>query len=821
MRMSFAARTGLSALAISMAMTGFTPAIAQANAQANAQESDSNVEESSGGITTIVVTARRQEESMQKAAIAIDAVSGDALASGGVIDSQGLGKSVPSLSVTNGGGSNTSIIIRGVGNIVSSSYIDAAVTPSYDGVVMGRGAGAFGAAFYDLERVEVLKGPQGILYGRNATGGAVNIIPKRPELGHTGFGFNASLGNYDAVNVDGYVNVSLGDTSALRVSAMRQIHDGYNRDGTDDLNRKGVRAQLLFEPNDDLSIRLAGDVTQVRGMGAGASYIGHYAGPNFIAAPTDNSEGLNTPAANAYRQTVMGAPGFGLLDPMNREQIVHYKYYGVNAEINYETGIGTFTIIPAYRVSDGYSYFSGPAFNMAYAKEKDEQFSLEARLAGSAGIIDYVVGGFYFDESIENTGEYNQEFVLPMQTYTSGTKSIAGFGQLTANITDTFRAVGGIRYTRDKKEIDGSITNYIAFCSLPPVPRPECRAPGVLPHFPNFTDSATAFNWLITNGFLAPGTVLDESLGVQVWPNQMLPGGFIQRTTNSPSDSGSFSKVTWKAGVEYDVAPDSLLYAQVETGYRAGGFQLAEGNTTYKPETITAYTIGSKNRFWDNKVQFNVELFYWKYKNQQITYFTIDEATDTLINVTQNVGKSDIKGFDIDAIFKPFDNTTLTGKVQYLDTKYKDLHLITAPPRDNYNCPVTNTGRTTNTGAPILDFDCSGRPLIFSPKWSVNMGIEQVIPLGDWDLVADVNTSWRSKQYGQFNFLDFQLINSYWQSNASLTLKSLDQNLNIGVFVNNIEDNRQITFPQASPIGFASANYTAPRTYGVRFGAQF
>ncbi|WP_088182925.1 TonB-dependent receptor [Sphingobium sp. Z007] len=470
------------------------------------------------GLDDIVVTAQRKAESAQKAAIAIDAVTGDTLIQQGITKAEDITKSVPAITVTNGGGSNTSIFIRGVGNITSSSYNDPAVAPSYDGVVLGRAAGAFGSAFYDLARVEVLKGPQGILYGRNATGGAVNIIPARPELGRNGAGFNVSFGNYDAVSADGYLNLATGDTSALRVAATRQVSDGYNRDGSDDLKRTGLRGQFLIEPSDAVTLRIGADWTKIGGVGPGSSYIGSYtpgpSGYSFTPSGFDTSEGFNTDAANAYRQTLVGAPGFGFLNAMNQQQSVDYIYWGVNAELNWKTGIGTFTLVPAFRKSKGDSFFYGPAFNTAYNAETDKQYSLEARLAGSVGMVDYVLGGFYFNEKIDAQTEYNQEFVLPIQSYTHKTKSWAAFGQLTANVSDRFRVVGGARYTRDKKAMDGIINNFITFCGgLPPanITPPAsfaagCAAPNGLPRYPNSLTTGDTVNWLVSNGWIAAGS---------------------------------------------------------------------------------------------------------------------------------------------------------------------------------------------------------------------------------------------------------------------------------------------------------------------------
>ena len=811
-----------------------TDATSQPVATTTGQVEPASTQQAESGIGDIIVTAQRREESLQRAAIAIDAVNGNSLTQRGIPDAVSLTKTVPALSIPAPGGPVVSIFIRGVGNITTSSYNEAAVTPTYDGVVLGRGGGVFGAAFYDLARVEVLKGPQGILYGRNATGGAVNIIPAHPEIGRTSMGFNVSAGNYSAVNADAHVNLATSSTTAIRLAAAYSTHDGYNRDGTDDLERSSVRAQFLFQPSTDFSLRLAGDYTALGGMGTGGNYEGTYVpnaagGYNFVASGIDNSAGLNSPEGNAFRQTILGAPGFGFLQPMQAEARLRNKYWGVNAELNVQTGIGKFTFIPAYRESSDHSVFYGPAFNTALTNEDVNQLSFEGRLAGKVSMFDYVVGGFYFHEKIDALDEYNQEFVLPIQRYELKSESLAAFGQLTAHISDRFRLIGGARYTHDRKSIDGLINNFITFCGgAPDGVGPElitppgsfaqgCAAPGGLPRYPNFLSTGDTIAWLRNNGWIAPNS--QDQPGYQLF-NTLNGVGQILKSYNPVVDGGTYSRVTWKASAEYDLAPSSLLYATVETGYRAGGFQLTESKTRYKPEFITAYTIGSKNRFFDNRLQLNVEAFLWKYKDQQITYFTVD-PNGTLINSSENAGRSTIKGVDVDAIVKPTRTTTLSGKVQYLDSNYDNLHLFTASPRDNFDCPFTLTGGVAG-GAPVKDFNCSGRPLLFSPKWTLNLGAEQVVPVGgDWELVGNVNTAWRDAQWGAFEYLDFERIRAYWTTDAQLTLRQSSSGLAVSAFVYNIENKRRDLAPQASPIGAAVGHYSAPRTYGIRLSESF
>lgn len=786
------------------------------------------------GIDEIIVTAQRREESLQKAAIAIDAISGTDLTERGVGSAEGLTKTIPALSIPSPGGGVASIFIRGVGNITTDGWSDAAVTTSYDGVVLGRGNGVFGAAFYDLARVEVLKGPQGILYGRNATGGAVNIIPAPPEIGQRSAGFDLGFGNFDAVDVDAYVNLPTSSNSALRLAGSRTTRSGYDRDGTDDARRGSLRGQFLIEPRDDLTLRLGADYTYLGGKGVGATYIGAFTpnaagGYDFTPSGLGPSEGLNTPAANAYRRTVLGAPGFGFFLPMNSEPKQDQTFWGVNAELNWETGIGKFTFIPAYRKSSEHSVSYGPGFNSALTNNEVSQFSLEGRLGGKIGIFDYLVGGFFFDEKIHANNEYNQEFVLPIQKYTHKTDSFAGFGQLTAHVADRLRLIAGARYTRDKKSIDGIINNFITFCGgVPDGVPPElitppgsfaqgCAAPGGLPRYPNFLTTGDTINWLKNNGWIASSAT--DQPGYQLF-NLANGVGQILKTYNPVVDSGSYSRVTWKASAEFDVTGENLLYATVETGYRAGGFQLTESKTRYQPEFITAYTIGSKNRFFNNRVQLNLEAFLWKYKDQQITYFTVD-PNGTLINSSENAGRSTIKGVDADLIVKPMTGTTISGKVQYLDTKYNDLHLFTAAPRDNFACPFKFTGGFAG-GAPVKDFNCSGNPLLFSPKWTVNLGVEQVVPVSsDLELVGNIDTAWRDAQWGAFEYLPFERIPAYWTTDLGITIRMPGAGLSLTGYIYNLENKRRNVAPQASPIGIAIGHYTAPRTYGLRLSGRF
>ncbi|GAB3114374.1 TonB-dependent receptor [Aestuariicella hydrocarbonica] len=776
----------------------------------------------------VVVTAQRRAESLQDAAIAIDAVTGEGLMKSGVTNAYELSKVVPALQITNGGGGASALYMRGVGNRTSSAYIDPAIAMSYDGVFLGRASGASSSVFYDLERVEVLKGPQGTLYGRNATGGAVNILPAKPVLGEQSGFFNATVGNIDSVQVQGAVNIPIGDNNALRLSANKQKRDGYNDDGTGDTDNYGIRAQFLSQVNDDLTVRIGADYTDVGGVGAGTTYTGVYSKNglgdySLVPSGLDIDEGMNTAAGNAYRNTVLGAPGFGFLTDIQDDWYVDNQYKGINAEITYAFKAGDLTIVPAWRKVEQDSKFGVPGFNSGWFQETDEQKSLEIRFAGETeGAFEYIVGAYYIDETIEGDNTFNQEFVLPMQEFKQDSESWATFGQATWHLTENTRLVTGVRYTDDKKTMQGKIDNYITFCGGPGgdlITPPDsfaagCATPGNLPIYPTLDNVAQADAFLTDNGWAA--AFVDVGGGVTVIP--LTTGvGTVLHVNNTTDDSYQKSKTTYRVAFEWDLMEDSMVYLSYETGYRSGGFQLAAA-PTYDPEYLDAITLGSKNRFLDGALQLNIEAFYWDYKDQQISYFTISDGV--LENLTDNVGSATSKGIDIDLKWAAAENTLVTAKAQYLKASYDDLHFQAAPPRDNINCPSTVIG-TTADGAPMLDFDCSGNESVFSPELTLILGVTQTIPVSDYNLIIALNSRWVDDQVSGFWNLEHEKIESYTTTDLDITFEPQSGDWFLSAYARNLEDERRISSTQASPIGLAMTQYGAPLTYGLRFGYNF
>ncbi|MCC7460930.1 MAG: TonB-dependent receptor, partial [Gammaproteobacteria bacterium] len=215
----------------------------------------------------------------------------------------------------------------------------------------------------------------------------------------------------------------------------------------------------------------------------------------------------------------------------------------------------------------------------------------------------------------------------------------------------------------------------------------------------------------------------------------------------------------------------------------------------------------------------NAEIFWWKYKDQQINFFALS-PNGVLVSTTQNVGESTNKGLDLDMVFAVTRNTRLSARYNYLRATYDNLHFITAPPRDNFGCPFTFTGQLAG-GAPVKDFNCSGKPAMYSPQQTVNAGIDQTFPLSRVDLVASVNTTWRDDQWSSVEYLVHELLPSYWATDASLSVRAPDDKWSVTAYARNLEDKRRALSAQVPVVGAGMVSYGPGATYGLRVQAGF
>lgn len=605
-------------------------------------------------------------------------------------------------------------------------------------------------------------------------------------------------------------NIPIGDDTALRISGDGFGHDGYLDDGESDEKTRAGRIQLLHKFSSDLTVRLGADYENLTGTGNGSTYEGVYRyNPatrqyGFVGSGLPRSDGEYDAASQAYRSTVRALPTGRNFAPLADYPYSNRVFYGVNAEIDYETPYGKLVVEPSYRHGGGANRTAVPGYTVD-PNEDDEQYEVETRFLGKRiGMFDYTVGGLYYDETNDGHYSINQQALVVYQDFHQSTESYAVFGRATAHLTDTLRLVGGIRYTNDDKDFNGTSQRLLIACTLMTPTGPNCPtaplfslvptlAQQTIPH-PAVSGGATP---LIVNGRFS-GAVDTR--------------GDVNVDAELPTD-----KVTYRAAVEYDLTPRSLLYFSYETGYRTGGFSLSTGYETYQPEKITAYTFGAKNRFFDNRLQLNLEAYRWLYSNQQVNHVGIDLAGQTG-SFTQNIGRSTNQGIEAEARYLLTPTTVLSTDIQYLDATY-DSFVYQAPIG---SAPVVTGCRQSVTSATLRTVDCSGRPTFNSPKWTANFGIEQTLRLPGYKLVASADTQYRSSRYVGFDYTVQEHQTATFETNAELTLTPDVGRWSLQAYARNLENTRYDVDANLFGLGnILTESTNAPRTYGVRVSYKY
>lgn len=718
--------------------------------------SDQATSDAESPLGDIVVTAQRRSESQQRAAISVTARTGDQLLTQGVNSIQQLSSVAPALQITPATGTYTWFAVRGVSNTGANAFADPAVAVNLDGVYLATPTVLEGL-LYDLDRVEILKGPQGTLYGRNATAGAINIITKQPDFD---FGGDATLevGNFASVFGQGALNVPVTDGIAIRFAGMGSKRDGYFSDGTSDSNLVAGRVSLLFKPSDNFRFVVIGDFADQRGRGTGSTVIKDCGGAQCYVG------GVWTGLAD---QSAAFAP----IAPKSHKTYLNNNYRGVSTQLQWDNPLGTLTMIGAHRWSD-VDYYTHTTGILISEQQKPEATSFEARLASRGeGLIRWLVGTYYLDTTMRSRSVSENgagRSFGDQRTYTGGT-AWAGFGQLTIAPTETLRLVGGLRYTTEKK-----------------------------------FSRTQRYNVLNTVG-----------------PDPIIPLTPTSAPIYSVDESHRWNSATWKLGVEWDVGTRSLLYANASTGFKAGGFFSGPpGNDSYAPEKVTAYVAGSKNRFLNNTLQVNAELFYLDYRDQQISYTKIVGAAS--VSVTENAGRLTAKGAEVEVNWFPLRNTQLGANVQYLDTEYNSLVYFTpSPPAAQSLCELTpgQPGGTTRV-------NCNGLDALQSPKWSMTGSIDQTVPLANGGkMIARANVLYETERYNHISYVPTTISPANARLDLSLTYEAPGGAWRVTAYGRNVTDTVTPTYILPPPGFNQNAAFVAvlkpPRTYGLRVQGKF
>lgn len=767
-----------------LSSVGFVALATTASAQDAPTAAPADQGSDQASIEDIVVTASRREENVQRAALSIQALTSETLTRANVSRPEDLASISPGVQIGSAG-PYAQAYVRGVGNYATNSFAESPIAFNLDGVYISRAWGTRGM-FYDLDRVEVLKGPQGTLYGRNASGGAINVITAKPKLGVvTGF-IEGQAGNYNLWQGTAAINLPLGDTVAVRASGQIIDRDGYLSDGYDDDKTRAARLQMLWEPSSDFSLLLNANYQHIGGRGVGGILTRPASSQKFLGA-TDNP---------LVEQIFRAEPVLGPLNIVpQKDGYINVDVYAIGAELNWNLGFATLTVLPAYREGKLRGLQYTPGFSV-FNNEHNRQTSVEVRLANGGDRLKWVLGGYFFDERIENldgnpTTIVNQGVNAQVsRSLDTRTRSYAAFGQATYSVTDALRLTAGLRYTYERK-----------------------------------TDRELLQNYALPADFLNPtacgSSTFDPSLGFPLVCRADIPIAPPPLTYNS---------WTWKAGLEYDIGPQSMGYFNASTGFKSGNFYTAPPPNTYRPEKLTAFEAGIKNRFLDNRLQVNLELFYWKYKDHQESYVGPTSIPGVFTFVTVNAGRAKSYGADLDIFFRASPNDDLSLKVQYNKSNYdvfafQNLTAVFGPPVTGCGVGPVVAGEQT--------VDCSGKSLIRAPEWSGTASYSHTFQLGSHgSLQASADVQFASSSYLSIDFLEAGRQEAYAIGNFDLTYRTEDKRWTVSAYVHNIW-NQQVfnqvfrsnfvspNNPLADPDGLFLGTARPPRTIGGRIRYSF
>ena len=944
------------ALLVSSATLLAPGALAQTT-PADAPAAPGSTEAEEGGIEDIVVTAQRREESLQDVPLSITAISGEELRNADIRDITRLEQTVPGLRVGRSGPAGRPAI-RGVYSEAIQANSDPRIGFYIDEIYQSR-LQQTTAAFVDLERVEVQKGPQGTLFGRNSLGGNIALTSARPRDEYDG-GVALIYGNYDRIKAEGFVNIPITEGLAFRVAGAIDRHGPYYRSIVNrradlgDLSYQFVRGSLRFAPpglDDRLEVTVRGSYFNEddRGLGSfNVKNLGAIVDTSLIRQPGQSvtfngvtyplpfgfnggnyATGVLVPFSPQLRDGIPDINGADIGIPIpGKYTILHdfpaenrIKGKNASAVVNFDL-----TDDVRLRSITGYTDFffsnindtdQGPIpFSAFYFITEAETFTQEFQLqsANASSPLQYTLGGYYMNDKIgEGSGTVFSQTNYTTLTaaanglpvlYASGgncgysfspitntalscnlsnlasndtaspvsaeTKSYAGYGQVSYTIADKLTLTGGVRYTVDDKEYRqaaqaggtfttpvGGATGFIAqrnaaaLAAGQPIPFPLGPAGyrAVIPfnrdraNFANFEcDGLTPADFAVAGTNTVVGTV---------------PNYFITRCGER-----KFKYWTYRVAADYKITPDNMVYASYSTGVHSGGFgasfaptTIPQGTfTTFDAERVKAIEVGTKNSFFNRRLQVNAAVFYNKYTDNQVqgTQF-VATGPNTGVNVATiaNVGDTEAPGAELSIVARPIPRLTIRAAGTYLHARNTVAPLgifnsglctistgPTSPCTTNrvqnqaglgsgfFPNPFTNPELFVplrNSAGEIVGFDS----LFFgkrtrvqnTPDWAANFGISYDIPLGSGATLTPEADVIYSGDYllsaSAPNFLQEE----YAKIDARLTYRTED-GLSVQAYVQNLTNQATLGRITTGTLS-AQGTYSDPRTYGVRLGYRF
>jgi len=760
----FTERKSLSLIAGRIALSAAIASVLQAGS-ASAAESPATA-----GLQEIIVTAQRTETSLQETPVSITAFGSEALKERGVTSLLEISAFTPNLQVgsrSGSAGNQGGYAIRGVGvNATGSSpsvglYIDDVYFPSGSGNLLG---------LFDVARVEVLRGPQGTLFGRNTIGGAIQYVTVRPTTDAVSGFVEGTGGNFNRADFAGALNLPLGDTLAARLSVGTKQRDGYVHDiysnvdrGSDDT--KQGRLQVRWTPNDNVTVDVKAEAIKQESNGRAVTVIGVYPTAFIVGLA---KRGQPVPAwleTRAYDNSLLSTSDYSL-PGFNQPEFFKFNYSVGQATVAWDiTDAVTLTSISAYSKSkrDSAQDVDNVPISIIAVTNLDEGklFTEELRLTGKADRFNWSTGLYYFDENrtAEGTANIGLGPTGPFGVANEiKSKAYALYAQGTYNLTDRLSATLGARYSSEK--IDARATQ---------------------PY--------------VVNGPPIPGFNLQ------------------------PSDSDKYTDTSPYVGLNFQVTPDMMTYVKASKGFRAGGFNFANppgGLIPFKQETSWTYEVGARMEFMGNRLRVNPTVFWNNWKDIQFN------ALAPPSNIfTKNAGDAEIKGAELEMQFAVTDRWLLDGSVSYLDGKYtrvdSQVTIAKLYPNGSFAGPGPGPGATVDVVDLTLDDE-----LQQAPKNKYTAGVRYTLPLSnDGQIVANANYAWVDRVRSAVTRTNAVEMPSYSLVNAQVQYIAPDKRWSLAVFGTNLTDEYYriggINFVNGP--GSVEADVARPREYGatVRF----
>ncbi|MEH6758399.1 MAG: TonB-dependent receptor [Parasphingorhabdus sp.] len=688
--------------------TAFAQGQPDDGASASANETDKNI---------IVVTARGREQDLQDVPVSVSVVDGEAITEFGLRDLQDVTARLPNVRIT--GGTNADVLtIRGLGSGQNTGF-EQSVGTFVDGVYRGRSR-ATRAALFDLERIEVLKGPQTTFFGNNAIAGALNIVTRKPDFEFSANGsalYSPSDGEYA---VEAGVTIPASDRVAIRAAVRVAGMDGYidnvtlGTDGPDTkdlIGRFAIRADVTDSWRSDLRI----DGARLRSDDAFSSEI------------------INCPPAPEYGGPGLACGGYlagGATDDKfdyrsaGQESYFDYDYFELGWTNSFELGGVTLTSITSYFEHDNAAKIQliptpqvgigGDGLLPTRNEEQFEQFSQEIRLTStSGGELEWMAGAYYAKTDLDlvnRTGFFLLPFALavpPLAPYLAPNDPVVGsptldeetntysaFGSITWNPIEPLRINAALRYTSVEKRGSRTMTFGVGDGTLTFVnPLPDVA-------------------------------------------QQILAAGRGANLAQYPITKRTDDKWMPSIGLQYDLTPEIMAYASYTIGFKSGGFDASAQGGVFGPESVDAYEAGIKGTAFDRALTFSLVGFRGDYSDLQETtiVFVGSGANQTIVSRVANAAKSRVQGIELSAAIKVSPKFQLRGELGYLDSTYRDF--------PNGACTVLGALLTPNC---VQDLSGKNRP--FAPRWSGTFGANLTLPVGNLDLRIDPQMYFSSRYF--------------------------------------------------------------------------